>query len=135
MNANNKVWRNKLVEILRTLSSATKSEMAAALVLGKVGRRGIQRALAEASATSFVKGARPSGETLTFYYESETGNKSRRTVVPIRIYQHTTRKGDTNWYMEAWCLQNHNYRTYRLDHLNVGTPDGVAAGMGEAAGG
>ena len=120
MNANVKTWRGKLVEILRTLPSATKVELAAALVLGKIRGKDIQDALCEAAATSLEKHARPAGETLSFYYESESGNMAMRSVIPIRIYQHTTRKGETNWYMEAWCLHNNNFRTYKLANLNLG---------------
>jgi predicted DNA-binding transcriptional regulator YafY len=95
-------------------------------------------------ALTAIAGACRDHERLRFDYQSHSGTASRRTVEPYRLVNDRRR-----WYLVAWDTDREDWRTFRIDRMELRTPSGprfapralppdreiaaqVARGVGEA---
>jgi predicted DNA-binding transcriptional regulator YafY len=95
-------------------------------------------------ALTLIAGACRDHERLRFYYRSHSGAASRRSVEPYRLLNDRRR-----WYLVAWDVDRDDWRTFRVDRIELRTPTGprftprplppddeiaaqVARGVGEA---
>jgi predicted DNA-binding transcriptional regulator YafY len=91
-----------------------------------------------------IAGACRDHERLRFDYQTHSGTASRRTVEPYRLVNDRRR-----WYLVAWDVDRADWRTFRIDRMELRTPTGprfppralppdqeiaaqVARGVGEA---
>jgi predicted DNA-binding transcriptional regulator YafY len=70
----------------------------------------------DAGALSAIAAACRDHEELRFRYQSRDGSPSVRTVQPHRLV-HTGRR----WYLAAWDTDRNNWRTFRVDRIDVTT--------------
>lgn len=58
-------------------------------------------------------------QVLRFYYRTHAGDEDRRAAEPYRLV-HTGRQ----WYLLGWDTDRADWRTYRVDRLQLRTPNG-----------
>jgi predicted DNA-binding transcriptional regulator YafY len=66
-----------------------------------------------------ITGACRDHERLRFDYRSHSGTASRRTVEPYRLLNDRRR-----WYLAAWDVDRDDWRTFRVDRIELRTPTG-----------
>jgi predicted DNA-binding transcriptional regulator YafY len=66
-----------------------------------------------------IAGACRDHERLRFDYRSHSGTDSRRTVEPYRLLNDRRR-----WYLAAWDVDRDDWRTFRVDRIELRSPTG-----------
>jgi predicted DNA-binding transcriptional regulator YafY len=72
----------------------------------------------DASVLSAIAGASQDHERLRFLYRSHDGS-TRRAVEPYRLVSWGRR-----WYLVAWDIAREDWRTFRVDRIELRTPNG-----------
>jgi predicted DNA-binding transcriptional regulator YafY len=73
----------------------------------------------DADALTVIASACRDHERLRFSYQAHSGQDSRRTVEPYRLVNDRRR-----WYLIAWDVDRDDWRTFRVDRLQVRGPAG-----------
>lgn len=73
----------------------------------------------DAETLSTITAAARDHERIRFDYQSHDSTGTRRDVEPYRLVNWGRR-----WYLVAWDIERHDWRTFRVDRLELRTPGG-----------
>ncbi|MCG8922429.1 YafY family protein [Lentzea sp. CC55] len=117
-----------LLKVEQVLPSALRHRVAA-LEIATVPHTG-SGPVVESGLLTLVGTACRDRQRLRFGYAGHSGEESLREVEPHRLVTWGRR-----WYLVAWDVLRDNWRTFRLDRMNVRTPFGVRFTPREIPGG